>query len=74
MALGLTAHVFRLSHLLDQDTLSMLRQQIRLLWLLDSAAVADLGKRPGASALVMQALAELTPAELGHFVRTHSRR
>lgn len=64
----------RLRSHLDADFLSMLRQQIRLYWLVDPKAVAELGKRPGLSGLINDALAQLSPAEIDLFVRQQSRR
>lgn len=58
---------------LDAEMLSMLKQQIRLLWVADSDAVLRLSKRPDAQDLVSEALAQLSPAEMEQFSRAHGR-
>lgn len=64
----------RLRALLDPDTVSMLRRQIRLTWVITPEEVAALSKRPDAVALVQDSLALLTQEEVDHYIRLHGKR
>lgn len=64
----------RLRALLDPDTVSMLRRQIRLMWVITPEEVATLSKRPEATALVQDSLALLTQEEVDHYIRLHGQR
>lgn len=64
----------RLRALLDPDTVSMLRRQIRLTWVIMPEEVAALSKQPEATALVQDSLALLTQEEVDHYIRLHGKR
>ncbi len=65
---------FRLRTAMDADSLSLLRRQIRLAWVIMPDEVATLSKRPDAYDLVNESLSLLSEEEMAHYVRLHGKR
>ena len=65
---------FRLRTAMDADSLSLLRRQIRLAWVIMPDEVATLSKRPDAYDLVDESLSLLSEEEMAHYVRLHGKR
>lgn len=65
---------FRLRTAMDADTLSLLRRQIRLAWIIMPEQIATLSKRPDAYDLVDESLSLLSEEEMAHYVRLHGQR
>lgn len=63
----------RLAPWMDEETLDLLRRQIRKLWVDDSAWVAALGATKEGGPLVRRALEDLSEAEIADYVRRYKR-
>lgn len=56
---------------MDEEMLSLLRRQIRLVWILSPEFVAELAQRPGVGRLPSDALAELSEQDVARYLERH---